>query len=92
MADDARHPIRDYGLIGDTRTAALTSTDGAIDWMCAPHFDSDPIFARLIGGPNAGTFRAGPTLPAQAVDRRYRPLTATIETTWETNNGRLTLT
>jgi GH15 family glucan-1,4-alpha-glucosidase len=92
MADDARHPIGDYGLIGDTRTAALTSTDGAIDWMCAPHFDSDPIFARLVGGPNAGTFRAGPTLPARGVSRRYRPLTATIETTWETNNARLTLT
>jgi GH15 family glucan-1,4-alpha-glucosidase len=87
-----RHPIGDYGLIGDTRTAALVSSDGAIDWLCAPHFDGDPLFGRLVGGPAAGTFRAGPAALTAPVARRYRPGTATLETVWETGGAQLTLT
>ena len=85
-------PIEDYGLLGDTRTAALVSSDGAIDWLCAPRFDSDPIFGRLLGGPAAGTFRVGPARPAAIASRHYRRHTATIETTWAADQGRLTLT
>jgi len=85
-------PIADYGLIGDTRTAALVSSEGAIDWLCAPHFDGDPIFGRLVGGPGAGTFRVGPAEPARLLNRRYRFATATLETTWESAGARLTLT
>jgi GH15 family glucan-1,4-alpha-glucosidase len=40
-------PIREYGLLGDTRTAALTPSAGSIDWMCWPRFHSEPIFGRL---------------------------------------------
>lgn len=85
-------PIEDYGLLGDTRTAALVSSDGAIDWLCAPRFDSPPVFGRLVGGRTAGTFRAGPAGPAAVRARRYRPHTATLETTWQVGPGRLTLT
>jgi Domain of unknown function (DUF5911) len=92
MPEPSRRPIGDYGLIGDTRTAALVSSDGAIDWLCAPHFDSDPLFGRLIGGPTGGTFRAGPANPARLAGRRYRPDTATLETSWDIDGARLTLT
>ena len=85
-------PIADYGLIGDTRTAALTSSDGSLDWLCVPRFDGDPVFGSLVGGPAAGAFRLGPTEPAPVVDRRYRGHSATLETTWATPRGRLTLT
>ena len=85
-------PIGDYGLLGDTRTAALVSGDGAIDWLCVPRFDGEPLFGRLVGGPPAGTFRAGPAGPATVVERRYRQHTATLDTTWATDGGRLTLT
>jgi GH15 family glucan-1,4-alpha-glucosidase len=85
------HPIEDYGLIGDTRTAALVSSDGAIDWMCVPRFDSPPVFGRLVGGSDAGTFRVGPAGEATVIVRRYRPHTASLETTWRTEHGRLTL-
>jgi GH15 family glucan-1,4-alpha-glucosidase len=85
-------PIADYGLIGDTRTAALVASDGAIDWLCAPHFDGEPLFGRLIGGPAAGTFRVGPAAAARLVDRRYRRDTATLETAWEIDGARVTLT
>ena len=71
-------PIEDYGLIGDTRTAALVSSDGAIDWMCVPRFDGQPVFGRLVGGSDAGTFRLGPAGPATVIVRRYRPGTATL--------------
>jgi hypothetical protein len=90
--DRTRPAIEDYGLIGDTRTAALVASDGAIDWMCVPRFDGQPVFGRLIGGPNAGTFAMGPAGPCPAVERRYRPGTATIETTWACGGGQLTLT
>jgi GH15 family glucan-1,4-alpha-glucosidase len=85
-------PIGSYGLLGDTRTAALVSDDGAIDWLCAPRFDGEPLFGRLVGGPPAGTFRVGPAGPAKIAERRYRRHTATLETTWAVGAGRLTLT
>ena len=85
-------PISDYGLLGDTRTAALVSSDGAIDWLCVPRFDAAPVFGRLVGGPPAGTFRIGPIRAAPVVARRYRPNTATLETTWAMAERRLTLT
>jgi GH15 family glucan-1,4-alpha-glucosidase len=85
-------PIGSYGLLGDTRTAALVSGDGAIDWLCVPRFDGEPLFGRLVGGPSAGTFRVGPARPATLVERRYRQHTATLETTWAVGGCRLTLT
>ncbi len=85
-------PVGDYGLLGDTRTAALVSSDGAIDWLCVPRFDGKPVFGRLVGGPPAGTFRAGPARAATVVERRYRQHTATLETTWAVGERRLTLT
>jgi GH15 family glucan-1,4-alpha-glucosidase len=85
-------PIGDYGLLGDTRTAALVSLDGAIDWLCVPRFDGEPLFGQLLGGPEAGTFRVGPEAAAEAVERRYRRHSATVETTWTVGPGRLTMT
>ncbi|MCW3840354.1 glycoside hydrolase family 15 protein [Micromonospora yasonensis] len=84
--------ISDYGLLGDTRTAALVAADGGIDWLCVPRFDGEPLFGRLVGGPDAGTFRVGPGRPATVVERRYRQHTTTLETTWAVGSGRLTLT
>jgi GH15 family glucan-1,4-alpha-glucosidase len=84
--------IGDYGMIGDTRTAALVSSSGSIDWFCLPRFDGDPIFGRLVGGPAAGTFGVGPARPAPVVDRHYVAGTATIETSWDVAGARLTLT
>ena len=85
-------PIGDYALLGDTRTAALVAGDGSIDWLCVPRFDGEPVFGRLVGGPEAGTFRVGPGEPARILERRYLRHSATLETTWEVGQGRLTLT
>ncbi|HEY9478325.1 MAG TPA: glycoside hydrolase family 15 protein [Microbacteriaceae bacterium] len=85
-------PIADYGLLGDTRTAALVSSAGALDWMCVPRFDGQSVFGRLVGGPAAGVFRMGPAGPARVVQRRYRDNSATLQTTWQVGGARLTLT
>jgi GH15 family glucan-1,4-alpha-glucosidase len=94
-----RPPIEDYAMLGDTRTAALVASDGSIDWLCVPRFDGQPVFGRLVGGSGAGSFRLGPAGPGGAASgpstvraRRYRPGSATLETTWETRGGSLTLT
>ena len=84
--------IEEYGLLGDTRTAALVAPDGSIDWLCIPRFDGQPVFGRLVGGPDAGVFRMGPERPQTPISRRYRPDTVTLETAWQTSGGRLTLT
>lgn len=85
-------PLERYGLLGDTRTAALVDDRGSLDWLCLPHFDGEPVFARLVAGEDGGHFRVGPADPAQVVHRRYRPGTATLETTWQVGPARLTLT
>ena len=91
MTPNQRIPIGEYGLIGDTRTAALVAPDGSIDWLCLPRFDSPPIFGRLVGGAEAGYFVIGPDEPATLAGRRYRRDTATLETEWAVDGGRLVL-
>jgi GH15 family glucan-1,4-alpha-glucosidase len=89
--NDRTVPIGDYGLIGDTRSAALVAPDGSIDWWCVPRFDDPPLFGRLVGGEAAGWFSIGPAEPAGVTRRSYRPDTATLVTTWDVNDGVLEL-
>jgi GH15 family glucan-1,4-alpha-glucosidase len=84
-------PIESYGLIGDCQTAALVGHDGSIDWLCWPRFDSDAVFAKLLGDQNNGYWLIGPSSPVTATSRCYRPDTLILETTFETATGRATL-
>jgi GH15 family glucan-1,4-alpha-glucosidase len=44
------HVLRDYALIADGERGALVSPRGDIVWLCAPRWDSDAVFATLVGG------------------------------------------
>lgn len=83
-------PIRDYGLLGDNRTAALSSRLGSIDWMCWPRFDSEPVFGRLIDHEHGGCFEIS-VEDVISTKRRYRDRSAVLETSWESRTGRATL-
>lgn len=83
-------PIRDYGMIGDTRTAGLTSRSGSIDWMCWPRFDSEPVFGRMIDCERGGCFEIA-VEGVTRTERRYRDRSTVLETTWESGTGRATL-
>jgi GH15 family glucan-1,4-alpha-glucosidase len=84
-------PIESYGMIGDCKTAALVGKDGSIDWLCWPRFDSDALFAKLLGGQSNGFWLITPHEEIKAVRRRYRPDTLILETTFETEHGKATL-
>ncbi|MFE4873925.1 glycoside hydrolase family 15 protein [Streptomyces sp. NPDC056682] len=47
----APHTLREYALIADGERGALIGPHGDIAWMCTPRWDSDAVFATLIGGP-----------------------------------------
>ena len=85
-------PIEQYALIGDCHTAALVGSDGSIDWLCVPRFDSGACFAALLGGPEHGRWRIGPSGKITAVRRKYREGTLILETDFETAEGRARLT
>ena len=79
--------IEDYGIIGNTYTAALVSREGSIDWLCLPRFDSESVFAALLGGPEHGRWLIMPDDPLVHLSRRYRGETGILETYFETAEG-----
>jgi GH15 family glucan-1,4-alpha-glucosidase len=79
-------PIGDYGFLSDCHTGALIASDGAVEWLCLPHFDSPSVFAAMLDR-SAGSFRVGPYGVYVPTGRRYLPGTNVLETTWMTPQG-----
>ncbi|MEU6890517.1 glycoside hydrolase family 15 protein [Streptomyces sp. NPDC046557] len=53
--------LRDYALLADGERGALVGPCGDLVWLCVPRWDSDAVFAALIGGP--GWYRIAPDEP-----------------------------
>ena len=84
-------PLEDYALIGDCETAALVSRGGSIDWLCWPRFDSAACFASLLGSRDHGRWIVEPCAGNPRITRRYRQNTLILETTFDTDEGEVTL-
>src|SRR6266571_4503710 len=81
--------IENYALIGDCETAALVSREGSIDWLCWPAFSSPACFAALLGTADNGYWKIRPKEEITQTGRRYRPGTMIVETTFETERGKV---
>ena len=77
--------------MADLQTAALVARDGSMDWLCLPRFDSSAAFASLLGGPKAGRWRIAPLRGGACTRRAYRDDTMILESTWETDEGTVTV-
>ncbi|WP_290368194.1 glycoside hydrolase family 15 protein [Plantibacter cousiniae (nom. nud.)] len=85
-------PIEDYALIGDCHTAALVSSEGSIDWLCLPRFDSPSMFGALLGTEDHGCWTVRPADARATASRAYLDDTFVLETVWTTPDGQVRVT
>lgn len=82
--------IRDLGLIGDRRTAAIVDRHGAIVWYCPCRFDRPSLFASLLDGERGGRWSIeAPGLAPQ--QRSYLGDSAILRTTLALGEHSLTV-
>lgn len=79
--------IEDYAFIGDLHTGALVGTDGSIDWLCLPRFDSASTFGALLGDSDHGHWTLAPVGGERCTSREYRGDSFVLVTRWETREG-----
>ncbi|GAA4178794.1 glycoside hydrolase family 15 protein [Gryllotalpicola koreensis] len=84
--------IEDYALIGDCFTAGLVGTDGSIDWLCLPRFDSPSVFGALLGDEDGGRWLLAPTAADARAERRYDGAGFTLVNRWTTSSGEVEVT
>jgi GH15 family glucan-1,4-alpha-glucosidase len=80
-------PIEQYALISDCRTGALVGSDGSIDWLCLPRYDSPSVFGALLGDESHGRWLVAPVDATATVTRAYRARTFVLATRWTTATG-----
>ena len=87
----AYKPISDYGVIGDMHSAALVGSDGSVDWLCFPRFDSPSVFAAILDDEKGGRFRVAPSGEYRH-DHYYLPDSNVLVTNFATDSGAASLT
>ena len=87
MSEHRERAIEDHGIIGDQRTAALVATDGTIDFLCWPRFDSPSVFAAILDRERGGAFELAPCLDGVRRRQMYLPGTAVLLTRFLSTDG-----
>ena len=80
-------PIESYGLIGNMRTAALVGSNGSIDWLCLPWFDSPSVFAAILDDAKGGRFQIAPEKEVVQSRQLYWPETNVLITRFLCGGG-----
>ena len=80
-------PIENHGLIGNMHTAALVGRNGAIDWLCWPHFDSPAVFASILDDDRGGRFQIQPVRDDVTCRQSYWPETNVLITRFLSEEG-----
>src|SRR5271165_5529521 len=70
----------DLALIGNSCVAALLDRNARIVWWCFPHFDSDPVFSRLLAGDEEKGFTDVVLAGLAETQSAYLRNTAIVET------------
>jgi len=85
-------PIEDYGVIGNLHTVALVGKDGAIDWWCAPRFDSPSLFGALLDDVRGGRCHIAPVPDGIQHRQFYFPDTNVLITRFMSPDGVVEIT
>jgi hypothetical protein len=83
--------IHDHAAIGDGRSVALVTSNGIIDWLCWPEFDSPAILGALLDTERGGQWRFGPAFERAPTTRHYRGDSNVLETHYVTSDGAVTV-
>ncbi len=83
----AYQPIESYGVVGDMNSIALIGTDGSIDWLCLPRFDSPSVFGRLLDDRKGGYFSVQPDSECHQRRQMYLPGTNVLVTRFLSSQG-----
>jgi GH15 family glucan-1,4-alpha-glucosidase len=79
------HVLREYALLADGERGALVGPRGEIAWLCAPRWDSEAVFSRLIGG--EGEYTIAPADPWFVWGGYYEPGSLIWHSRWVTDEG-----
>jgi GH15 family glucan-1,4-alpha-glucosidase len=85
--EQAFQPIENYGVIGNMRSIALVCTNGSIDFLCFPGFDSPTVFAGLLDPERGGHFRICPDIEDMRTRQLYLPDTNILLTRFLSDTG-----
>jgi GH15 family glucan-1,4-alpha-glucosidase len=83
--------IRDYAIVGNSRSAALVSRSGSIDWLCWPRFESPALFAAILDPALGGFWSIAPAGGSRA-RRHYAGDSNVLVNEFETPDGVVRLT
>ncbi|WP_115563315.1 glycoside hydrolase family 15 protein [Xanthomonas arboricola] len=82
--------IEDHAMLGNCHSAALVDHRGTIDWLCLPRFDSDAVFASLLGDEQHGQWALSPAAAFRS-ERAYEDDSLVLCTRMSTDTGTVEL-